>query len=171
MASSLQSSLVRGSPLRCCSLRLTTSSATSYAATPSITTSLTTTRHASLIRRPLRPYTFTQLITLSDGSTIVQRTTSPLPHYKSTKDTRNHALWNPSSEKLANVEEDEAGRLRAFRQRFGRGWDAEAAATGGDEGEDTVDGEEEGDLMDLISGAHDNASGNGDNEKGGKGKE
>lgn len=26
---------------------------------------------------------------------------------------------------MANVEEDEAGRLRAFRRRFGRGWDAE----------------------------------------------
>jgi len=28
---------------------------------------------------------------------------------------------------MANVEEDEAGRLRAFRKRFGRGWDAEGA--------------------------------------------
>lgn len=33
---------------------------------------------------------------------------------------------------MANVEEDEAGRLRAFRKRFGRGWDAQAASEGGD---------------------------------------
>lgn len=25
-----------------------------------------------------------------------------------------------------NVEDDEAGKLRAFRERFGRGWDADA---------------------------------------------
>lgn len=34
------------------------------------------------------------------------------------------------------MEEDEAGRLRAFRQRFGRGWDAETAAEEGEEGGD-----------------------------------
>ena len=83
-------------------------------------------RHASLMRRPKRPYTFTQLVTLSDGSTFVQRTTSPQPVYRSTKDVRNNPLWNPSSQKLLNVEEDEAGRLKRFRGRFGRGWDAEA---------------------------------------------
>lgn len=86
-------------------------------------------RHASLMRRPKRPYTFTQLVTLSDGSTFVQRTTSPQPVYRSTKDVRNNPLWNPSSQKLLNVEEDEAGRLKRFRGRFGRGWDAEAAAS------------------------------------------
>ena len=108
-------------------------------------------RHASLLRRPTRPYTFTQLLTLSDGSTCIQRTTSPLPIYKTAKDTRNNPLWNPSSQRLANVEEDEAGRLKAFRLKFGRGWDAEAA----DE-EDGVEGAEMGEkedgLMDLISG-------------------
>lgn len=82
-------------------------------------------RHATLLRRPKRPYTFTQLIALSDGSTYMHRTTSPAPVYRSTKDIRNHPLWNPSSQKLLNVEEDEAGRLRAFRAKFGRGWDAE----------------------------------------------
>lgn len=87
-------------------------------------------RHATLLRRPKRPYTFTQLITLSDGSTFLHRTTSPLPVYRSSKDTRNNVLWNPSSQKLLNVEEDEAGRLRAFRARFGRGWDAEAVEEG-----------------------------------------
>lgn len=82
-------------------------------------------RHATLLRRPKRPYTFTQLITLSDGSTYLHRTTSPAAVYRSTKDIRNHPLWNPSSQKLMNVEEDEAGRLRAFRTKFGRGWDTE----------------------------------------------
>ncbi|CDM37916.1 hypothetical protein DTO013E5_7235 [Penicillium roqueforti] len=84
-------------------------------------------RHATLLRRPKRPYTFTQLITLSDGSTFTHRTTSPAPIYRSTRDTRNSILWNPSSSKLMNVEEDEAGRLAAFRARFGRSYDASAA--------------------------------------------
>ena len=83
-------------------------------------------RHASLIRRPKRPYTFTQLITLSDGSTFTHRTTSPQPIYRSTKDTKNTILWNPSSQKLLNIEEDEAGRLKKFRARFGRGFDVES---------------------------------------------
>ena len=39
-------------------------------------------------------------------------------------------LWNPSSQKLANVEEDEAGRLKRFRKRFGRGFDVEALSGG-----------------------------------------
>lgn len=92
-------------------------------------------RHATLLRRPKRPYTFTQLIALSDGSTFVHRTTSPTPVYRSTRDTRNSLLWNPTSKKLLTVEEDEAGRLAAFRAKFGRSFDAtatpeeEAAAT------------------------------------------
>lgn len=42
-------------------------------------------------------------------------------------------MWNPSSQKLMNVEEDEAGKLAAFRAKFGRGWDtdAEAVSRGG----------------------------------------
>ncbi|MCJ1322615.1 hypothetical protein MMC15_007964 [Xylographa vitiligo] len=114
-------------------------------------------RHASLLRRPKRPYTFTQLVTLSDGSSYLQRTTSPLPIYKSTKDTRNTPLWNPSSQKLMNFEADEAGRLRAFRERFGRGWDArtnveeeESDETDREEGEYVE--EQKDNLMDLISG-------------------
>lgn len=87
-------------------------------------------RHASLLRRPKRPYTFTQLVTLSDGSTFTHRTTSPTPVIRSTKDVRNSPLWNPSSQKLLNVEEDEAGRLARFRDRFGRGWDAESLLSG-----------------------------------------
>ncbi|KAL4955612.1 hypothetical protein BDW69DRAFT_113291 [Aspergillus filifer] len=101
------------------------------AATPSISTTTTfictQCRHATLLRRPKRPYTFTQLITLSDGSTFTHRTSSPLPVYRSTRDTRNSLLWNPSSSKLRNVEDDEAGRLAAFRAKFGRGWDATPA--------------------------------------------
>lgn len=114
-------------------------------------------RHASLLKRPHRPYTFTQLVTLSDGSTYTARTTSPAPVYKSTKDSRNHPLWQPSLDSLRNVEQDEAGRLRAFRQRFGRGWDIEAAESeetseDGKVAEDTSR-EQEDSLMDLISGA------------------
>ena len=101
------------------------------AATPSISTTTTfictQCRHATLLRRPKRPYTYTQLITLSDGSTFTHRTSSPLPVYRSTRDTRNSLLWNPSSSKLRNVEDDEAGRLAAFRAKFGRGWDATPA--------------------------------------------
>ncbi|KAL2820223.1 hypothetical protein BDW59DRAFT_150903 [Aspergillus cavernicola] len=121
-------------------------------------------RHATLLRRPKRPYTFTQLITLSDGSTFTHRTTSPLPIYRSTRDTRNSILWNPSSSKLRNVEEDEAGRLAAFRARFGRGWDAntpvEAGAGGDDKAKKDAEAaavaaaaaeEEDDNLLDLIS--------------------
>jgi hypothetical protein len=114
---------------------------------------------------------FTQLVTLSDGSTYTQRTTSPLPIYRSSKDTRNHYLWQPSVDSLRNIEKDEAGRLKAFRSRFGRGWDLEGleektgteAVKPGEDGaaklaekgpEAKVVEEEEGEasLMDLISG-------------------
>ncbi|KAK5172800.1 uncharacterized protein LTR77_002920 [Saxophila tyrrhenica] len=111
-------------------------------------------RHASLLRRPKRPYTFTQLITLSDGSTFLHRTTSPQPVYRSTKDTKNHAMWNPSSQKLLNVEEDEAGRLKRFRKRFGRGFDVEALMGEGEEGAAETRAAEDDDdanLLDLIS--------------------
>lgn len=92
-------------------------------------------RHATLLRRPKRPYTFTQLITLSDGSTFLHRTTSPQSVYQTTKDTKNHILWNPSSQKLLGVEEDEAGRLKRFRDRFGRGFDIDAQSDEGSERE------------------------------------
>ena len=69
-------------------------------------------------------------------------------------------MWNPSSQKLLNVEEDEAGRLRAFRNKFGRGWDAEST----NENEEVRDGEEEAregedSLLDLISGYGEEAEG------------
>ncbi|KAI9932869.1 hypothetical protein ASPWEDRAFT_33850 [Aspergillus wentii DTO 134E9] len=121
-------------------------------------------RHATLLRRPKRPYTFTQLITMSDGSTFTHRTTSPVPVYRSTRDTRNSLLWNPSSSKLLNVEEDEAGRLAAFRAKFGRSWDAntpteeevqEKQAAGQSKAEAEAEAareqEEEDNLLDLIS--------------------
>lgn len=102
-------------------------------------------RHARLLRRPKRPYTFTQLVTLSDGSAFTMRTTSPAPVYRSTRDTRNAPLWNPSSKDLLSVEDDEAGRLAGFRARFGRSFDAASAtatdtATKAEEAvEDTVE--------------------------------
>ncbi|KAM0796495.1 hypothetical protein BDR22DRAFT_954759, partial [Usnea florida] len=134
---------------------------------PPLSIPLPQSRHATLIRRPKRPYTFTQLVTLSDGSTYTHRTTSPAPVYKSSKDTRNTLLWNPSNERVLSIEADEAGKLRAFRDKFGRGWDAgrleerdrvdgrEGEEGGGDEGEGGDGDEGEGDednLMDLISG-------------------
>lgn len=55
---------------------------------------------------------------------------------------RNHPLWNASDALLAGVEEDEAGKLKAFRMRYGRGFDIEA--------EEGVQ-EEDDNLMDLYS--------------------
>ncbi|KAF2470459.1 uncharacterized protein BDR25DRAFT_226273 [Lindgomyces ingoldianus] len=130
------------SPSALRALRRTLSPSLSYS--PLKSPHYTQTRNATLLRRPKRPYTFTQLVTLSDGSTFLHRTTSPIPVYRSTKDNRNTPLWNPSSQKLLNVEEDEAGRLRRFREKFGRGWDAE-----GSEGEKPEPPQDH--LMDLIS--------------------
>lgn len=67
------------------------------------------------------------------------RTTSPYALYKSTKDTRNHALWNPSEKSLRNLEVDEAGKLAAFRERFGRTWDAPAVSIAGTPAGDELD--------------------------------
>ncbi|MCJ1455246.1 hypothetical protein MMC28_005600 [Mycoblastus sanguinarius] len=142
-------------------------------------------RHATLLRRPKRPYTFTQLVTLSDGSTYTHRTTSPAPIYRSTKDTRNTPLWNPSSQKLLNMETDEAGKLRAFREKFGRGWDASKSKEEDREGEGEEmyglggpgGGEKEDNLLDLISGYGQEAEKKGEamgvrkgKERSGKGK-
>ncbi|CAK7219943.1 hypothetical protein SCUCBS95973_003987 [Sporothrix curviconia] len=88
--------------------------------------STTTALQARLIQRPKRPYQFTQLVQLSDGSTFTVRTTNPHPLHRCNKDTRNHIIWQPSEKSLRNVEVDEAGRLAAFRSRFGRGWDSTA---------------------------------------------
>lgn len=67
---------------------------------------------------------------------------------------------------MLNIEADEAGKLRAFREKFGRGWDASRMAEkdevdGGEGGKE--EGEEEGDnLMDLISGFGREAEGKGE---------
>ncbi|PLB55272.1 hypothetical protein P170DRAFT_432808 [Aspergillus steynii IBT 23096] len=139
--------------------------------TPSTTFICSQCRHATLLRRPKNPYTFTQLITLSDGSTFTHRTTSPAPVYRSTRDTRNSLLWNPSSSKLMNVEDDEAGRLAAFRARFGRSWDANTPVEGEElskeeaAAEAAAAQEEEDNLLDLIS-----SFGQAPEEQGGKKK-
>jgi hypothetical protein len=49
------------------------------------------------------------------------------------------------------VEQDDAGRLRAFRQKFGRGWDLDDS--GADDAVGRSKEEEEQSLMDLILGA------------------
>lgn len=108
---------------------------------------------------------------LSDGSAYTQLSTSPRGVIRSTKDVRNHPLWNPTLHKLADIEEDEAGKLRAFRERFGRGWDsrveeADVSVSKGEGGEGAeagagevgAEGEQgrkrEENLMDLISGGY-----------------
>ncbi|KAH6841027.1 hypothetical protein B0I37DRAFT_229881 [Chaetomium sp. MPI-CAGE-AT-0009] len=85
-------------------------------------------RHATFVPRSRRPYQFTQLVQLSDGSTFTVRTTSPLALYKSAKDSRNHILWQPTEKSLRNVEVDEAGKLAAFRERYGSSWDLDGPA-------------------------------------------
>lgn len=73
-------------------------------------------------------------------------------------------LWNPSSRKLLSVEADEAGKLRAFREKFGRGWDAERM-------DSEEEGEKEENLMDLISeSGSGKEEGEGNKEKEKKGK-
>lgn len=137
-------------------------------------------RCATFLRRPRRPYTFTQLVTLSDGSTYTHRTTSPAPVYRSTKDTRNTPLWNPSSQKLLSAESDIDGRLRRFREKFGRGWDAtrqgdregtaqenlefgqDGGRSGGQPGGKARSPDEEDNVMDLISGYGRQAEGQGE---------
>ena len=83
------------------------------------------------------------------------------------------------------METDEAGKLRAFRAKFGRGWDATRAQDrdsdaeeGEEEAEQVQDGREEDDnLMDLISGYGQEAEAKGEamgvregKERSGKGK-
>ncbi|WQF89743.1 Putative large ribosomal subunit protein bL31m [Colletotrichum destructivum] len=138
--SKLPTHLPRPSSLLCCRPRIAATSIASSssssssplaynASTPIQRTSLTQTRAATFVPRPRRPYTFTQLVQLSDGSTFTVRSTSPAPLVRSVKDSRNHALWQPSDKSLKNVEVDEAGKLAAFRERFGRGFDLAAAPT------------------------------------------
>ncbi len=63
-------------------------------------------------------------------------------------------MWQPSEKSLRNVELDEAGKLAAFRERFGRGYDASSSA--GEEGEGDEAAAEsqprDTDFADLITG-------------------
>ncbi|KAI0378472.1 hypothetical protein F5Y04DRAFT_283700 [Hypomontagnella monticulosa] len=126
------------------STHITTASSSACSKPSHTPLSHTPSRAATIIRRPRRPYTFTQLIQQTDGSTYTMRTTSPIALYKSVKDTRNHVLWQPSDSSLRNVEVDEAGKLAAFRERFGRGWDAEKPETAGMEALEAASAAEEG---------------------------
>ncbi|OAA72415.1 hypothetical protein ISF_01488 [Cordyceps fumosorosea ARSEF 2679] len=114
-----------------CLLSTTTTITTTQASSTAPSSLRAHARHATFIARPRRPYKFTQMVRLSDGSTYTMRTTSPEPLYRPAKDTRNALLWQPSDKSLRNVELDEAGRLAAFRERFGRGFDAAATAEEG----------------------------------------
>jgi hypothetical protein len=138
-------------PTRATLTSLTSKTTTHTHAPSSASQTPSLTRHANFIRRPRRPYTFTQLIQLSDGSSYTVRTTSPQALYKSAKDTRNTLLWNPSEKSLKNVELDEAGKLAAFRDRFGRAFDSKRDA--GEEGvqEQQEEEEDDGGYGDLIS--------------------
>jgi hypothetical protein len=165
----------------------------SFLSQTSTTYICTSCRNARLLRRPKRPYTFTQLVTLSDGSAFTIRTTSPQPVYRSTRDTRNAPLWNPSSKDLLNVEEDEAGRLAGFRARFGRGFDAGREPTPSTEVADSAEAtntkadekikfedagledngfaeEDDANLLDLISSFGQESGARSHKKGGGKGK-
>jgi hypothetical protein len=65
--------------------------------------------------------------------------------FRATKDIKNTRLWNPSDRALNNMEDDEAGRLAAFRSRFGEEYEAkseeETTATSGSEKVRQLDGE------------------------------
>ncbi|KAI2643402.1 hypothetical protein GGS21DRAFT_496138 [Xylaria nigripes] len=154
MATRLPSALARRPTPALSFSPLNAHTSTAYLAPSHTPLSHTPSRAATLIRRPKRPYTFTQLVQLSDGSTYTMRTSSPLALYKSTKDTRNHVKWNPNEKSLQNVEVDEAGKLAAFRERFGRNWDSAAADDDKASGKNAEGTEKErsGDgLADLVS--------------------
>lgn len=64
---------------------------------------------------------------------------------------------------MANVEEDEAGRLAGFRRRFGRGWDARSEALGTlpgaeDQERDVASGEAEAVHLTSSEGAAEGAT-------------
>ncbi|KAL6863302.1 hypothetical protein ACO1O0_003549 [Amphichorda felina] len=140
------------SPLSLAPTRATLQSSTHSATSHPLcrTSSASQVRHATFIRRPRRPYTFTQLVQLSDGSSYTVRTTSPQPLYRAAKDSRNSLLWQPSEKSLRNVELDEAGKLAAFRERFGRAFDQQQQAGEADQQGQAAQ-EQHDDYADLIS--------------------
>ena len=68
--------------------------------------------------------------------------------YRSSLDTRNTLLWQPTEKSLQNVELDEAGKLAAFRAKFGRAFDL---VTGEDGAEGEAAEEDEDGFADLLS--------------------
>ncbi|KAK4181476.1 hypothetical protein QBC36DRAFT_317673 [Triangularia setosa] len=152
--------------LRRPTLNITPSTVSSPSASPLLPQ--TQLRHATFIPRHRRPYKFTQLVQLSDGSTYTVRTTSPVAFHKSAKDTRNHILWQPTDRSLRNVEVDEAGKLAAFRERYGRGWDAEEPAADAAPAEAAAEAKKEDDPFDSLVGLiSDFAAGTTNNTAGG----
>ncbi|RDA90972.1 hypothetical protein CP533_3092 [Ophiocordyceps camponoti-saundersi (nom. inval.)] len=107
------------------------------------------TRHANFIHRPRRPYIFTQMVQLTDGSTYTVRTTTPNPLYRPAKDTRNTLTWQPNDQSLHNLELDEAGRLAGFRRRYGRSYDL--ARTRAQQVNEGSKPQESDDFSDLIT--------------------
>jgi len=63
-----------------------------------------------------RPQVFMQTVVQSDGSTITVKTCSPRPLLTTTKDTRNHLLWNP--ERASGLEEGSV-ELAKFALKYG----------------------------------------------------
>ena len=124
MLATTSQTTLRSSSSNCCRPTLPGQGSGLFLPSPSACSTVQV-RHATYVMRSRRPYQFTQLVQLSDGSTYTVRTTSPDSLLRSDKDTRNHMLWQPSDKSLRNVELDEAGKLAAFRSRFGRGWDLE----------------------------------------------
>ncbi|RKP24913.1 hypothetical protein SYNPS1DRAFT_16460 [Syncephalis pseudoplumigaleata] len=62
------------------------------------------------------PELFTQTVVLSNGASFTRRTSSPRSVLRLTKDTRNHPLWNPTTQTELD---DESGTLSKFTKRFG----------------------------------------------------
>jgi hypothetical protein len=58
-------------------------------------------------------------------------------------------MWQPSEKSLRNVELDEAGKLAAFRERFGRGYDISSEPGAGEE---TSERPAQDAFADLITG-------------------
>ncbi|OLL21981.1 54S ribosomal protein L36, mitochondrial [Neolecta irregularis DAH-3] len=79
-------------------------------------------------RRTAEPPLFKQTVVLSDGSTFTLPSTSPRPVVRSTKDVRNHPLWNPTDAR-SSAEADESGRLARFKSRFGGQYTADEQQT------------------------------------------
>jgi ribosomal protein L31 len=70
----------------------------------------------SLASPDTHPLCFRTTIRCSDGSTFTCSTTTPVkPLVQMVKDTRNHALWNPSSRTV----DDRTGAMQTFAKRFG----------------------------------------------------